>query len=122
MISEEGYYKIMCNFNSKMKFSEVHEKWYKCFHWILKSYKIGYTDKIINDLFYNFKMENWTDLHKENSEYKDDTKDDLLKYFCGECAYICDRAGYDRLFRTHWLFLNAFQKEMWKLGKEGIIK
>jgi hypothetical protein len=118
MLSEKGYYELMSSFNSKMKFYEVHEKWYKCFHWILKSYKIGYTDKIIEDLFYHFDMENWNDLHKDQSEYKDSTSKELLKFFCGECAYICDRTSYDRLFRTHWLFRNAFEKELNSLNRE----
>jgi len=120
ILSEKEYYELMSNFNIKMKFAEVHEKWYKCFHFILRSYKVGYTDKIINDLFYYFTMENWSDLHKQQTEYKDYTKKELLPVFCGECAYICDRAGYDRLFRTHWLFLNAFEKEMLNLNKKFI--
>jgi hypothetical protein len=122
MLSEKGYYETMSSFKSNMKFAEVHEKWYKCFYWILKSFKVGYTDKIIYDLFYHFSMENWSDLNKDQTEFKNNTPKELLRHFCGECAHICDRAGYDRLFRTHWLFLNAFQKQMWNLRKEDRMK
>jgi hypothetical protein len=122
MLTEKSYYETMSNFKSSMKFNEVHEKWYKCFYWILKSFKIGYTEEVIHSLFYYFMMENWSDLHKDQTEYKNNTSKELLKFFCGECAYICDRTSYDRLFRTHWLFLNAFEKEMSKLREEDRMK
>jgi hypothetical protein len=57
-------------------------------------------------------MVNWDDLDKENSIYKQDSKEQLIEKFCYECVYICDRVSYDRLFRTHWLFLRAFEDEL----------
>jgi hypothetical protein len=53
-IKESEYYSLMSHFNIDMDFNYVHEKWYKCFHFILRDYHIGYTDKIIHSLFYNF--------------------------------------------------------------------
>ena len=51
-------------------------------------------------------MDNWQDLHKENTKYADYRKKEMYEEFCSECCYICDRVDLDRLFRTHWLFLN----------------
>lgn len=114
-ITETEYYNLMSTFDTNMNFDEIHEKWYKCFHYILRSFKVRFLDKTIHSLFYDFDMENWTALHKENTEYKDDSRKDLIKFFCIECGYISDKASYDRLFRTHWLFKNAFQYKFWNL-------
>ena len=50
----------------------------------------------------------------KSSEKRRMKEDELIKEFACNCAYISDRASYDRLFRTHWLFLNAFPTEMKK--------
>lgn len=76
--------------------------------------------KSINSLFYDFDMSNWEALHKENTEYKNYTKSELIESFASECSYISDRASYDRLFRTHWLFRNAFEKEMNNIRFPGV--
>ena len=114
-MKEDEYYNLIENFNQKMSFEEIHDKWFKCFSYILKSYRLGYTNKIIKSLFYHFDMDNWKAMHKENTEYKDCSKEQLIDHFCGECSYICDRTSYDRLFRTHWLFKKAFSNELWGL-------
>lgn len=111
-ITENTYYDLMCEMSVDMNFDELHRRWLSCFFHILKSFKVGYTYKVASSLFLDFHMLNWIDLHKENSEYKDLTKKELIESFCGECHYICDRANYDRLFRTHWLFIQAFNNEL----------
>jgi hypothetical protein len=115
-MTKNQYYKIMSNFDKDMSFEELHEKWFKCFDYILRLFKVGFNKKSIKSLFYDFDMENWKAMHKENSvEYKDHTKEQLIDEFCGECDYISDRTSYDRLFRTHWLFRQAFEKEIDKI-------
>lgn len=109
------YYELVENFKLTMKFKEVHEKWYKCFSYILKSFKVGYTEKTIKSLFYDFEMCNWKAMWKENSEYKGHSKKQMFESFISECSYVSDRTSYDRLFRTHWLFLNTFEKEIHKV-------
>lgn len=111
-MKEKEYYDIMCNMDYKMSFEELNKLWYKCFTYILKSFKVGFNKKSIKSLYYDFDMDNWTALHKDQTEYKDYSKKKLIKAFCGECHYICDRASYDRLFRTHWLFRQAFDHEL----------
>src|SRR3989344_6026350 len=96
----------------KTDFKTIHKNWFKCFDYILRSFKSGHNAKTIKSLFYDFDMDNWTALHKENTEYKNNTKEGLIKNFCGECGYISDRTSYDRLFRTHWLFRQAFNREL----------
>lgn len=118
-IEERTYYHLMNSFNKKLSFNDFVDRWFKCFDYILRSYRVGFRDEAIKDLFFSFRMENWGALHKDNiKEYKDKTKEDLIEDFCGECVYICDRTSYDRLFRTHWLFLNAFDEEMDKIREE----
>lgn len=109
-ITEDTYYDLMCEMSTDMDFDELYKRWFSCFLYILKSFKVGYTFTVASSLFFDFHMMNWIDLHKENSEYKDYTKEKLIESFCGECHYICDRVSYDRLFRTHWLFIQAFDK------------
>ena len=94
----------MYNFNTKMTFDEIHQNWYECFSYVLKSFKCGFNKNSIKSLFYHFNMNNWNAMHKKNTKYKDYSKDQLLDEFCAECNYIADRTSYDRLFRTHWLF------------------
>ncbi len=114
-MKENEYYKLMENFNEDMSFDEIHDKWYKCFYYILRSFKVGHNKSTIKSLFYDFDMENWNSMHRENTEYKNYTKLELLDDFCGECDYISDRTSYDRLFRTHWLFKQSFSEEINKI-------
>jgi hypothetical protein len=112
MLKEEKYYDIMNNFNTKMSFEEICHNWYACFEYILLHFKCGFNQKSIHSLFYFFDMDNWTALHRDQiPEYKDQKKRELLDSFCSEACYISDRVSYDRLFRTHWLFKQAFEKE-----------
>jgi hypothetical protein len=111
MISEKTYYEYMCNFDSIHKFDIILERWYKCFDRILRRMDLGYKKPIIDSLFYKWEMENWGAMWQEHTEYKDYTPIQLLEEFASECRYICDRASYDRLFRTHWLFRKAFGQE-----------
>lgn len=106
-ITEKKYYDLMCNFSTNMKRKELIKKWYLCFYYICKEINMCFTDSVIHSLFYHFGMDNWKDLHLENTIYKGKRKKTLLKAFCSEAHYICDRVSYDRLFRTHWLFLQA---------------
>ena len=114
-MKKDDYYDLMCKMDSEMEFDELHYKWHQCFTHFLKSLRLGYNQKIIDSLFYDFDMENWKDLHKENTEYSETTSQELVEEFTGECHYICDRMSYDRLFRTHWLFKQAFDKEFMKI-------
>jgi hypothetical protein len=114
-MNEKEYYKMMCSFSTEMKFKEIHEKWYKCFSYILKSFNVNYTDTAIKSLFYDFDMDNWKAMWKENTEYADYSNEQLIKEFCGETSYISDRTSYDRLFRTHWFFRNAFREKLIKI-------
>lgn len=110
-ITEVKYYDLMTKHKGE-SFDELHQDWLNCFAYILKSYKVGFTNKAIKDLFYYFQMSNWKDLHLENTEYKGKSKQGLVKEFKDECWYISDRSSYDRLFRTHYLFLRAFEDEL----------
>ena len=114
-MNQEKYYILMCNNTKSMSFFELHNRWYKCFAYMLKSFNVGFTTKSIKSIFYGFAMKNWDALHQEHTYYKDYTKDELIESFCSECSYISDRYSYDRLFRCHWLFLRAFDKELFKL-------
>lgn len=116
-IKEKKYYKLMNNFD---KSKNIKKDWYKCFKWILKDICPAYSDEVVNSLFKNFTMDNWKALHKENTEYKDETKDELFESFRCECIYISDRWSYDRLFRTHWIYLTwKYEDKRKKYEKEG---
>jgi len=106
-MTEEKFYKII---GKGKTFKKIHKNWYKCFRHFLLKY--GHTEESVKSLFYDFEMSNWKALHKENTVYKDCTKESLIISFKGGCTYIRDRMSYDRLFRTHWLFRQAFKKEL----------
>ena len=105
----------MENMDAKSDFETLHHHWYLCFEYMLKSFKAGFTSKAIKSLFYNFDMENWQALWLQSTRYKDNTKPELIEFFAGECFYISDRYSYDRIFRAHWLFRKAFEKELYKI-------
>lgn len=115
-MTNKQFYKIVENLKPEMSFEEIHSKWLTCFKYMLKSFKVGYTDKICEHLFYNFDMENGKMFWKEhNPEYKDCTKEQLIDKFCRDLSYISDRYSYDRIFRVHWLFRWAFRDELNKV-------
>jgi hypothetical protein len=111
-MNKNKYYSIMCAMGEgdKTDFETLHKIWYSCFEYFLK--RKGFNKKSIKELFYGFEMSNWKAMHKENTEYKDYTKEQFITAFCAECNYISDRMSYDRLFRAHWLFRQAFEEEL----------
>lgn len=115
MLNEEKYYELMDSFSIDLGFEEICYRWFLCFEYILIKFNCGHNSKTIKSLFYDFDMANWSALHRENTEYKDHTKEQLIVDFCQECSYICDRVSYDRLFRTHWLFRQAYHKELFEV-------
>lgn len=122
-MTQTQFYELAENLTSDMSFEELHLKWLKCFKYMLKSFKVGYTDKICEHLFYNFEMQNSKMFWKENNpEYKDCTMEELIQKFCGDLSYISDRYSYDRIFRVHWLFLWAFSSEMNKIRHPALFK
>ena len=114
-MKKDDYYNLMGNMHKHKDFKRLHKDWMQCFNHILKSFNCGFTNKCIESLYYDFDMDNWKAMHKENSEYKDCNKDELIENFVWECAYIADRVSYDRLFRTHWIFRHAFEDELNKI-------
>jgi hypothetical protein len=117
MLDEQTYYKYMSSFSTKLSFRVIHYRWHECFTYILRSLKVGYTQRVIDSLFYGWEMSNWKAMWKENSEYAFSDAADIRESFCDECHYVCDRASYDRLFRTHWLF-----RKGWKAGFAKILE
>lgn len=114
IIDNDLYYSLMSNMSADSSFEKLHSDWYNCFAHILLAFNVGHNEDTIKSLFYDFDMDNWKSMHKENTEYSDSSKEELIKDFCGECSYICDRTSYDRLFRTHWLFRQSFRDELLK--------
>ena len=112
-MTESEYYKAMSSFDSKMPPEEVAALWRRCFAYILRSYKLGFTEKAIERLFEDFEMCNWPALHRDKClETKDMSTMELRGWFASECHYISDRASFDRLFRTHWLYNIAYRWEV----------
>jgi hypothetical protein len=107
---EDTYYEVMCNM--KDNYRNAKHDWHYCFDYTLRRWK--FNKKARKDLFENFLMENWKSLWKENTEFKDYTKEKMIQYFQGECHYTCDRMSLDRLFRVHWLYLNTFAEDIRK--------
>lgn len=121
--NEFEYYDVMCDITKDKKygeitFEEINERWFKCFTYILKNYKVNYSHKSIKSLYYGFRMENWTELKVEvpdkNTENEAYIKrvNELLENFSGECNYISDRCSYDRLFRAHHIFMKIYWQEI----------
>jgi len=99
------------NKNFETNYLEIKKIWYKYFTISLKELGIK-SQKSINILFWEWKMDNWKAMHKENSEYKEFSKKQMYNSFCNEAHYISDRISLDRIFRTHWLFREIFRDEI----------
>lgn len=113
-LTENQYYNSMYKIRGDQPFKTIFKKWKACFAYILRAKKVGYTDKIIDALFWDFEMCNGYQFNREHiPKYAKATKQELIEEFCTECHYIADRASYDRLFRTHWLFREAYCEELW---------
>lgn len=50
-LTKAQYYELMCKFTHDMPFNDMYRKWYACFRYILKSYKLGFTTNAIDSLF-----------------------------------------------------------------------
>jgi len=111
---EDKYYGYMCDMASD--YIAAKEKWFYCFHYTLKRW--GFNNKSIKDLFNEFLMVNWEALHLENTSYVGYSKEELKESFRHECHYVSDRMSFDRLFRTHWLYLQAFSEDIYEEWKE----
>lgn len=113
-MTEKEYYEIMCTTINKYKsFKKLYPLWYCCFIYAMA--KRGVNRKSAHSIFYNFIMDNWDALHLENTKYANYKRNELLESFKGECCYISDRLSFDRIFRTHWLFLQVFNKDLNKI-------
>lgn len=110
-LSENQYYSLMAEFTHDMPFEEVYGKWYACFTYMLKSFKVGYRDTVISHLFHNFDMLNW----HFKTDFYEASKETLLKEFCSEAHYISDRYSYDRIMRAHFFFIRAFENDLDKI-------
>lgn len=110
LITEDRYYDLMASFKYNSDFEEVHDNWNKCFHYAMFKLNEDCNKSMVMSLFYYWEMDNWDALHLDQTEYKNYTKDELKRAFAGECNYICDRISYDRLFRAHWLFRQAWSE------------
>jgi hypothetical protein len=112
-LNEKQYYKLMQDMSVNTPYQKLVKQWETCFGYILRHMHVGYNQRLIDSLFWDFEMCNGIIFNHENIPYyANKTKQACLEEFCQECAYICDRADYDRLFRTHWLFRRVFLKEM----------
>ena len=112
---KDKYYDIMLSFGNydrdrDLIYNICRDKWFYCFNFVLRNW--GFSKKSIHHLFYNWDMSNWDALHLENTKYKGFISHDLKRIFFFECVYVCDRMSFDRLFRTHWLFVRAFEEEL----------
>jgi hypothetical protein len=92
-------------------YSEIKKIWKEFFDITLKDIGIK-SQKSIDILFWEWDMCNWKAMHKENSEYKDNSRKEMYDSFSGEASYIADRISLDRVFRTHWLFRQIFNDEI----------
>lgn len=121
-MNRQELYDLMCiDIKKDTSFDVLHEKWFLCFSEVLKLFNKGFNEDSIKALFYEFDMANWKALHLENTEYKTKTKKELLDSFLRECYYISDRLSFDRLFRTHWLFKQVFDKELSKYYWDNVL-
>ncbi len=79
--SRTKYYKTMEDLHNHNDFETLHKLWFDCFSHILKRFKVGFNNKSIHSLFYDFEMSNWNAMHKENTGYKDYSKEKLINAF-----------------------------------------
>ena len=121
-LTEKQYYEFMCEIdkfvdlnNIENSFDELHEVWYKCFTYILKSFKKGFNKKSISALYFDYNMFNWDLMYKDIKNIT--TKREYIINFINECSYISDRANFDRLFRAHWYFIKVYSDKLDKLKR-----
>lgn len=77
--------------------------------------EMGFNSKSISHLLnWGQAGHNWNILHRENTQYKNHTKYQLISLFNMDVVYMSDRISLDRLFRAHWAYHQAFEKELLK--------
>ena len=69
-MTEDEYYELMYNMPID-NFTSCKDTWYAGFTYMMKGMSPTLIDEAISSLFWNWDMENWKALHKENSGYKD---------------------------------------------------
>lgn len=112
-MTNKQFHETIKSINNSTTFEEIHPLWLDCYIYMFKSLKIGFTTKTLTKLFYEFRMKNSKMWWKENHpDYKNHTKEMLIKSFKGDLGYINDRISADRIFRVHWLFCQAFDSEL----------
>jgi hypothetical protein len=112
--SQKKYYETceaLCE-SKGINFKQDHELWLKIFTYMIYKIEPKSSKELIKSLFYNFDMSNWTALHLENTKYAKFNQKKLLEEFKSELNYISDRLSFDRIFRTHYLFLRTYNKEI----------
>ena len=50
MITEEKYYQLMGSMRKYKSFQKLHQNWYLCFEYILRSFKCNFSKKSIKNL------------------------------------------------------------------------
>ena len=109
-MTKNDYYNLMEHLaDNTISCKVILPRWHQCFTYIVNSICPSMPQKAIDSLFYWFGMSNWTAVHQENTVYAGYSTRKLVNRFAAECFYISDRPSWDRLFRTHWLFLRAFE-------------
>ena len=63
---------------------------------------------------------NWKDLWKEETQYAPLTTEQIRNLLLCEVTFIYNFPYLDRLFRTHWLFANAFSNDEYYELREKI--
>lgn len=92
-------------------FEEIYALWYEFFEKSMRAMGIR-SRQASKLLFEEWEMENWKNMHLENSVYAEYNRDRLYQSFSGDVNYISDRISFDRLFRAHWFFRQVFMDEL----------
>ena len=95
---------------SKSNYKKLSKMWFKIFHCSLKKFMPNLTKKDSYTMFLGLAFENGHMFHiEENNYYKDYSFEQLINEFKGDISYWVDRASFDRIFRTHWLYTKIAQ-------------
>lgn len=120
--TSRAYYKACARLSNSpaQPFGATHKAWLKIFATMLAAIDDSMGERTVKCLYFGFQMQNWEILHKENTKYRNYTQEEFLAEFKSEVLYICDRLSLDRIFRTHWLFRQAYAEDLAELEREGL--
>ena len=105
---KKEYEDLLVSFTPEMSLDELSKRWYTCFRYFLKSLHVGFTDKSVNHLFYEWKMNLVADKVQCHNTYQQ-----WFDLFCEQCKGLTGTySRVDHLFQAHHTYIQLVKNHL----------